>query len=104
MWLKRFLVGFLILRIFNAHAFSPEGDSISNRKTNKIIFLSTEGAVVSGSLIYLNQEWYKPYASSEFHLFNDDDEWLQMDKCGHAWTTYNSARVLIQSANRIGFT
>ncbi|MGZ3941379.1 MAG: DUF2279 domain-containing protein [Bacteroidia bacterium] len=66
--------------------------------------MTTEGAVASGSLIYLNQEWYKPYASSEFHLFNDDNEWLQMDKCGHTFTTYNSARVLIQSANGIGFT
>ncbi|MGZ4080691.1 MAG: DUF2279 domain-containing protein [Bacteroidia bacterium] len=102
--MKKFLPVIFVFRIFSANAFFSADDSIPNRKTNKIIFLTTEGAVASGSLIYLNQEWYKPYASSEFHLFNDDNEWLQMDKCGHTFTTYNSARVLIQSANGIGFT
>ncbi|MGZ3863569.1 MAG: DUF2279 domain-containing protein [Bacteroidia bacterium] len=104
MWPRIFLLLFFALRFFNAGAFSSENDTTTNRRSGKIIFLSTEGAVAAGSLVYLNQQWYKPYATEEFHLFNDDNEWLQMDKCGHAFTTYNTARFLMQSANRIGFT
>jgi uncharacterized protein YfiM (DUF2279 family) len=85
-------------------AFAGVDDSIPNRKSNKIIFACTEGVVAAGTLIYLDQLWYKPYATGEFHLFNDNDEWLQMDKVGHSFTTYNAARVLMQSAERIGFT
>lgn len=51
-------------------------------------------AVVGGqSLVYgislgvLYQTWYKNYPQSNFHWFNDNDEWLQMDKIGHATTS-----------------
>ncbi|MCU7549168.1 YfiM family protein [Chitinophagaceae bacterium LB-8] len=45
-----------------------------------------------GSLIYLNEAWYKGYEKTGFHTFNDSKEWLQMDKVGHAWTAYNTSR------------
>jgi hypothetical protein len=34
----------------------------------------------------LYQAWYKNYPQSKFHWFDDNDEWLQMDKIGHATT------------------
>ena len=46
-----------------------------------------------GSLIILSNAWYKNYPHSSFHTFNDNKEWLQVDKFGHAWTAYNSGRV-----------
>jgi len=45
-----------------------------------------------GSLIALNNAWYKGYAKTSFHTFNDSREWLQMDKTGHAWGAYNAGR------------
>jgi hypothetical protein len=49
--------------------------------------------VAYGSLlIILNNTWYKNYAHTSFHVFNDSKEWLQVDKIGHAWTAYNTAR------------
>jgi hypothetical protein len=41
----------------------------------------------------LNELWYKDYPRSGFHFFNDNNEWLQMDKCGHATTAYYVGRV-----------
>lgn len=41
----------------------------------------------------LNELWYKNYPRSSFHFFNDDDEWLQMDKVGHMTTAYYIGRV-----------
>jgi hypothetical protein len=48
----------------------------------------------TGSLVLLNEVWYKDYPKSSFHTFNDANEWLLMDKLGHAWSTYNLARGL----------
>lgn len=45
-------------------------------------------AVYGGSLALLNQYWYRSYPRSKFHVFNDDAEWMQMDKAGHAFTAY----------------
>ena len=46
----------------------------------------------TGSYIALNKTWYSNYPRSSFHFFNDNSEWLQMDKLGHVWTAYNVGR------------
>jgi len=33
------------------------------------------------------ETWYSDYPSSKFHAFNDAQNWLQMDKIGHFYTT-----------------
>lgn len=42
----------------------------------------------SGILVGLNSAWYSQYPRSKFHFFNDNDEWLQVDKAGHAYGAY----------------
>jgi len=49
--------------------------------------LITEAALYGGSVYLLNDLWYKNYPRSSFHFFNDNKEWLQMDKIGHATTS-----------------
>lgn len=44
--------------------------------------------IYSGTVIGLNQLWYKDYPRTSFHFFNDSKEWQQMDKAGHMFTTY----------------
>lgn len=46
-----------------------------------------------GSFLFLSQAWYKNYPRSSFHTFDDNGEWLQMDKSGHAWTAYQTSRL-----------
>lgn len=53
---------------------------------------SASVAIYAGSLIALNEAWYKQYPKSSFHFLNDDGEWLQIDKFGHGWTAYNMGR------------
>ena len=43
----------------------------------------------TATMISLNNVWYSQYERSKFHFFNDNKEWLQMDKVGHAWTSYS---------------
>lgn len=47
------------------------------------------GVVLYGSsMLMLNELWYKDFPRSSFHSFNDNQEWLQMDKVGHAMSSY----------------
>lgn len=43
----------------------------------------------TATMISLNNVWYSQYERSSFHFFNDNKQWLQMDKVGHAWTSYS---------------
>jgi hypothetical protein len=66
--------------------FTPATQYDSNRGN---IVLITEGLMFTTAIWGLNYLWYKKYARSKFHFFNDNKEWLQMDKMGHAVTAYN---------------
>ncbi|MEJ7675302.1 MAG: hypothetical protein WKF59_22000 [Chitinophagaceae bacterium] len=46
----------------------------------------------AGILIGLNSAWYSQYPRSNFHFFNDNAEWLQMDKVGHIYGAYIESR------------
>ncbi|HEY8734881.1 MAG TPA: DUF2279 domain-containing protein, partial [Puia sp.] len=58
-------------------------------KTVVITELAT-GVAISAGLYFL---WYRKHPRSHFHFFNDNAEWLQMDKMGHATTAYNVAAI-----------
>jgi hypothetical protein len=58
-----------------------------NRKRLTLV-TATGATLYSGSMIGLYSLWYKDYPQSGFHFFNDNNEWLQMDKCGHITTSY----------------
>jgi len=57
------------------------------------------GVVVAASVLYpttlagLYIMWYSGYPQTSFHFFNDNKEWMQMDKVGHMTTAYYLARV-----------
>ena len=58
-------------------------------KDNKLKHLViSEAAVFSLALVGFNELWYKNYPKSNFHFVNDNSSWLQMDKFGHAATSY----------------
>src|SRR5678816_362164 len=67
-------------------------DSVTSNKKRVIVISAVNAVGYGGSLIILNNTWYKNYPHSSFHTFNDSKEWLQVDKVGHAWTAYNTGR------------
>lgn len=68
-------------------SFFKPSDTLNKRKRNAVVI--TETIAVSGALIGLNELWYKDYPRSKFHFINDNDQWLQMDKMGHAYSAYH---------------
>lgn len=94
---------FSLLLIFPGQALFAS-DSLSVLKARKITLGVSSAALTGGSLIYLNQAWYQQYSSSKFHTFNDNDEWFQMDKYGHMFTTYQTGRLMMQAMDWAGYS
>ena len=65
----------------------------SQAKSRQWIVGGTEAAIWAGTFIGLNKAWYADYPRENFHFFNDWGEWQQMDKIGHAWTSYQLSRL-----------
>jgi uncharacterized protein YfiM (DUF2279 family) len=42
----------------------------------------------TGVMLLLNEAWYKDFPRSSFQLYNDWGEWHNMDKTGHAFSSY----------------
>jgi hypothetical protein len=70
--------------------FTPAPQVDNNRL---IPLVASQGALYATSMIGLNLLWYKNYPHSRFHLFDDNKEWLQMDKFGHALTAFTISRL-----------
>lgn len=95
------LAGILFLLAGAGNAQSPAGDSITTiPAADTSVGIKSRVWLVTGinvvgygtTLALLNNAWYKNEARTSFHSFDDSREWLQMDKWGHAWTTFNAAR------------
>lgn len=79
-------------------------DTLSMQKNRKIVLGASSLALTGGSLVYLNQAWYQQYNSSAFRFFNDNDEWFQMDKYGHSFTTYQTGRLMMDAMDWAGYS
>ena len=70
--------------------FLTPSDSLNIKRKNTVIL--AESIVASAALVGLNQLWYADYPKSDFHFFNDNEEWLQVDKVGHFYSSYHLGR------------
>jgi len=61
-------------------------DTINHKKLTTVIITGT--VLYAGSMATLYNFWYKNFSQTHFHFFNDNNEYLQMDKMGHFTTSY----------------
>ncbi len=64
----------------------PADSVLSKKKLYAVAAI--EGSIWVGSVVGLNYAWYSDFEKSSWHSFNDNSEWLQVDKVGHATTSY----------------
>ena len=73
-------------------AYAQNQPEVFNQnRFNKVVI--TESIITTASMIGLHYLWYKKFPKSRFHLFNDNAEWMHMDKIGHATSAYNISAV-----------
>ena len=68
------------------NSFLKPSDTLNKQKRTTVII--SESILASTVLVGLNQLWYADYPKSSFHFINDNNEWLQMDKAGHLFSSY----------------
>lgn len=71
--------------------FLKPSDTLQKPRRNAVVI--TEATAGGLTLLGLNQLWYSDFERSKFHTINDNNEWLQMDKLGHAFTAYQVGRI-----------
>nr|WP_100208547.1 DUF2279 domain-containing protein [Flavobacterium frigoris] len=72
-------------------AFLNPADTLNVKRKNTVLI--TEAVLASVTLVGLNQLWYADYPKSNFHFINDNSEWMQMDKVGHFYSSYQMGRL-----------
>lgn len=83
----RVLIFLLLLSFYGrSQSLFEYADSLNKPRRNWV--WGVEGVGATSSIYLLNSVWYKNYPRSPLHSFNDNKEWLQMDKVGHAMTSY----------------
>mgnify|MGYP000937358263 CR=1 FL=1 len=91
-----FLTSVIILAVVGlSHAQSAEyidfssefSDTLNHKRLRKVI--RTEAVAYGVGLSYLSFVWYRDSKLVPFHFFNDNDEYLGMDKLSHAFACYH---------------
>jgi hypothetical protein len=63
-----------------------DADNIRSKRLPPLLI--SAGLVYGGSIYALNKAWYQGHERGSFHFQDDFTHWKQMDKFGHAFTTY----------------
>ncbi|WP_298427864.1 DUF2279 domain-containing protein [uncultured Kordia sp.] len=72
-------------------SFFVKSDTLHKPRRNFVAI--TEASLATVALVGLDRIWYADFPRSSFHFINDNDEWLQMDKAGHVFTSYYVGQV-----------
>lgn len=106
---RAFLSLLLIILVLNTSVaqdkfsdFLKPSDSLNKPRIQALVV--GKGAFVAGTLIGLNQLWYKNYPKSDFHFIIDNADWLQMDKAGHVFAAYHLGRASSESLKWAGIS
>lgn len=65
-------------------------DTFNRRRFLFLVGTGTSSYI--GAIALLQNLWYAQYPQSRFHLFNDEGEWMQMDKVGHLISAYQGSK------------
>jgi hypothetical protein len=82
----------------------PQPDSATVYQRRRVILSSSSGIFAAATLTGLHFAWYKQYNTGKFHFFNDNAEWLQMDKAGHVFAAYQSGRLMMDAFEWAGYS
>ena len=83
----RFALYVFLSSLFYQGLFAQSDTNTVNRQRRNGLIV-TGSVVYAGTMLGLNELWYKQYPRSSFHFFNDNLEWLQIDKAGHVHSAY----------------
>ena len=81
------MIRLLLILILTSTFIKSKAQDSTNTKIKPLIV--TSAVVYTGSLIALDQLWYADFERESFHFFNDNNEWKQVDKIGHFYSSFH---------------
>ncbi|MFZ1847952.1 MAG: hypothetical protein WAU12_13630, partial [Saprospiraceae bacterium] len=88
-----FLVLFLMMISFSTKAqLFKSSDTLIRTRVAAITATGLTGYGIG--MVLLSKAWYKNRLTSDFHFFNDNGEWLQIDKVGNVYSAYTDSRIV----------
>lgn len=104
-----FIPGLTLILLLSCSRMEAQSDSLSffqpsptlNHQRVNLVKYSAAG-LYPVSMFWLYTQWYQHYPRSSFHFFNDEGEWLQMDKGGHILDSYTIGKVGFQTLKWAG--
>lgn len=91
---------FGVFQIGLTNAQNADSSAVNRERLKRVIIAET--SIYSATMLGLNQLWYKEYPREHFHFFNDNKEWLQIDKAGHVFSAYYLGLVGMEALNYAG--
>jgi uncharacterized protein YfiM (DUF2279 family) len=87
-----------LVKILVGSHYTYETDEERKQRLKPRVRLVAIGNIVGygGTMVGLYSAWYKDYPQTNFHFFNDNKEWLQVDKVGHAYSAYVESRASME--------
>lgn len=82
------------------HSFLKPSDTLNKPRLKTVVI--SESAIATATLVGLSSIWYSDYSKTNFRLFNDNDQWLQMDKVGHVYSSYQLGKFGYDALNWAG--
>ena len=79
------LLGMVTLQANGQYLLNPS-DTLNKKRLRG--FIIGASATYTVALIGLNELWYDDFEKESFHFFNDNDQWKQVDKVGHFYSSY----------------
>lgn len=84
----------LLLLLLSLPLSAQDSSSTNSTRLKTIIYGGT--GLYGATLLGLNHLWYANEPQSSFHFFNDNNEWLQVDKMGHTATAFHISRAGVE--------
>ncbi|MFO0385838.1 MAG: DUF2279 domain-containing protein [Flavobacteriales bacterium] len=102
------VIRYIILSLLIAGAASTHAQKSANHESpsrnRKWILPASSAAAAAISLAGLNSLWYAQYPRTSLRSFNDNHEWMQMDKVGHLFTCHQVAWAIHDAGIAAGYS
>lgn len=83
----------LLLCLTRTSMAQPLADSSAINQKRLVVLGASFAVGYTAMLVSLNHAWYAEETRTDFHFFNDNHEWRQVDKAGHVWGAFHESRL-----------
>jgi len=93
----------LLIGLIHFGGSAQTQDTTKNFQKRKKLLQYGSATAYTLSMVGLKQLWYNDFEQTSFHTVNDNDQWLQLDKVGHAYSSYALGIFAIEAMQWAGY-